>query len=113
MGYSYFFGERGYSRHRSRPDYVIHAIIISVDGFTAVVKVYHGSKSRFLQTEEIQPVAVLTPFVAVILVLRRALNIADEKQHTALPFHFFRQCPAPADIYIFTEHSVIIYVTGC
>ena len=96
--------ERTHRRHGTHPDYVVYAEVVGIESLFAALEVQGRRETRFVDAEEIQPGAVLTPFIAVIPVLRRRLDIAEEKDYTLLAAHLFKQRPAARDIYFLSEH---------
>ena len=100
-------GLGGYAGLRAHPDDIVNVNIIRVKRLLAGVDVQRGGHQRFVQAEEIQPGAVLAPFIAIVFVLGGGFGVADKKNETMLPggLHFLQQLLPAADIDFFLEHS--------
>ena len=102
--------DRGHRRHGPHPDDIVYLYIVGKDGFLAAVKVEDGSIARLIDAEVIKPVAVLAELVAIIPILCRRFDIAEEKGDAgcSLCLHAANQRLTPPDINIFCEHSTQI-----
>ena len=103
---------RGDGRLRAHPDDVPDLHIVGEEGLRSGIDVQHGGHHRLVEAHIIQPGAVLAELIAIVLVLGRRLGIADEQDHPALPGlpHPGEQRLPPADIDLFCEHSIFVFV---
>ena len=83
---------------------------IKVCGFFTAFYIQNSCVAWVVQTEVVEPAALLTPFVAVVFILGRSLYVAKEEQQAFLAgsFHFLNKCLAAIDISIFAEHGYVI-----
>ena len=102
-------GLLGHGGLGARPDDVVDAEIIGVDSFGACVQVHDGRETWLVYTEIIQPGAVLTEFIAVVLVLCRGVNIAKKNGNSLLAIEEAPQFGAAGGVGFFTEHSAQRY----
>ena len=103
--HSALLGETRYRRHRPHPDDVVQTEVVGIDDFLAGLQVYGRGKTGFIDAEEIQPGAVLTPFVAIVPVLGGRIHITKHKDHSLAALHLLHQRSAPCDIYFFLKHT--------
>ena len=64
---------------RPHPDDIANLHIVCKDGLFSALQIQHGAVERLIQSEEIQPGRILTPFIAVVLIRCRGLGVSQEK----------------------------------
>ena len=101
------FGPRQNRGLRSHPDDIANLYIVCKERLFTAFQIQNGSVKRLVQTEEIQPGRILTPFIAVILILCRRFGVAQEKDDSFFSGgHHIREQTGPAgDIDFFCKHD--------
>ena len=99
---------------RAHPDDIVNIHIIGKEGFRTGVDVQDGGHQGLIQAPVIEPGAVLTPFVAVVLVLGRSFGVSYEKNDAALTGfpHLFGQFGATTNVYLFCKHVFGLFVSS-
>ena len=99
-------------RLRAHPDDVPDLHIVRIDGLFAALDVEDCGVLGIIQPEIIKPGTILTPFVAVVLVLCRGFDVADEKDDSflALGSHLRQKRTTAADINFFCKHIFRVFM---
>ena len=104
MLHTYPGGLLGHAGLRPHPDDVVDRHVVGVDGLLAAFKVDGGGETGLVDTEIIEPCAVLAELIAIVFVLGGSLHIADEDRDAFFAVKELHELFAAADIDIFLEH---------
>ena len=97
--------QRADGGHGAHPDDIVEAEVVGIDRLLPRLQVDRGREARLVDAEEIEPVTVLAPFVAVVSVLGGRFHIPEEEGDAPLSFHALQQLLTTRDIDLFFKHS--------
>ena len=88
-----------------RMETVVDAEVIAVEGLLAALQVDGRREARLVDAEEVEPAAILAPFVTIVLVLGGGVHVAEEQGDAFLSGEALQQRLPARGVNFFSKHS--------